>query len=1303
MVMEYVYSFFEKQVQENPENLALICDDIRLSYQQMDVMCAQIARFLRAKTLGRGSRIALLLPKTAELYISMLAIMKIGAAYIPIDPEYPAERIEYIVQDAQANLVLTLSELTEKSAHLNCEKVFIDKIREEQLNLVTELEITRHDDDLCYIAYTSGSTGQPKGVEITQRNVCHYIRAALQIYAVNASDRIYQGFSIAFDASVEEIWLAFATGAALVTSSSAALHNGAHLAQFFNLHEVTVFSTVPTMLSMLEGEIPTLRLLILGGENCFPELIARWSRPGLRIVNTYGPTETTVIASFKECVANELISIGKPIPNCEIHILDENHCPVAVGDIGEIYIGGAGVAKGYTKAELTQERFIFVERLQQRLYRSGDLGQWTDQQEIKFMGRSDNQVKLRGYRVELSEIENVLLLYSSIRAAAVTLHKLVEDVQLVVAYLVPRAGKTIDENALKTFLHTHLPDYMIPNVFETLTQLPLLSNGKVDRKRLPKPKMHYETTQKNHVAPTSTTEKLLATVWEKLFNIAPISVQSDFFQDLGGHSLLAAKMISQLRKQPDLPYISMLDLFENPTIKGLSSKIDVIRRTQAKSADKTEDPVFSKKSKWRYRLTGLGQFLGLYIPFSASSWTFLLFFLLLKAIYITEGFLSFQFFEAFIGFLLIINPMLFAMAIISKWILLGRIKSGKHPLWGWYYFRWWLANAFQGLAPVEYLVGSPLMNVYCRLMGSKIGKNCFIGNDNIRAFDLFKMGDDSSIGLETSISGYKVENGWLKIGGITIGNDCYVGANCVLSINSEIKDAGKLADHSMLSENFIIKENQTYCGSPARLGNVTLNQERNESAYKKSSKVKYSIYHCIALYYMLFLYAIALLPGIALIDYFLFEKHSYWIGSLLIVPIAALIEIILLCGLITLSKKIILGTVKPGHYCLDSNYYVRKWLVDNLIKLSQSVMGSLYATLYFPMWFRTLGAKIGIRTEISSVTHISPDLLTIEDESFLADGVILGVPQIYKNYISIALNKIGKRAFVGNSALIPQGVTVGEGCLIGCLSIAPTNGDTAEPRSSWLGSPAVVLPKREILAGFVEQETYAPKFNMYLKRAIFDFIRVISPGYFAYLTICLQLIIVSYLLQYHSLMAVFLLFPLITAGITVTIMMTIILLKWILIGKYRESIKPAWSTFVWCNELITGLYDFCMVPFLLGALAGTPFMAFFLRLLGAKIGKACFIDTTFFTEFDLIEIGNHAALNENCTIQTHLFEDRVMKMAKLKIMDHCNVGSMSIVLYDTLMERGSSLENLSLLMKGETLPAYSRWLGVPAQAINSGH
>jgi non-ribosomal peptide synthetase-like protein len=394
--------------------------------------------------------------------------------------------------------------------------------------------------------------------------------------------------------------------------------------------------------------------------------------------------------------------------------------------------------------------------------------------------------------------------------------------------------------------------------------------------------------------------------------------------------------------------------------------------------------------------------------------------------------------------------------------------------------------------------------------------------------------------------------------------------------------------------------------------------------------------------------------------------------------------------------------MEEGRYPVDGPLYRRKWFFDQLMALSLEVTGTLYTTLYLRPWLRAMGARIGPRSEVSTIRLVQPDLLEAGSECFLADDVLVGAARVRGGWIEVGRARVGDRAFVGNSAVLPPGAVLGSGVLIGTLSIPPEGVRGPVPDgTAWFGSPSIRLPARAPHAGFAESATYRPTLKLVATRLFVEFFRVVLPSTLFVVLASLIMNATDVMQDYVDLGQWLLLLPVLYIAAGVLSVLLTAALKWILVGRYRVEQKPLWCGFVWRSELVTGVYENLSVLFFMDLLRGTPFLPWCLRLFGLKIGRRCYVDTTWFTEFDLIEIGDETALNEDANVQTHLFEDRVMKMGRVRLGSRSSMGAMSTVLYDAELGDGAALGDLSLLMKGESLPAGTRWLGIPVREDRS--
>ncbi len=1291
---KFLDQYFKQSAVRYPNAIAIEQGAKRFTYAETNTLANRFAHFLIEKGIAPEEKVVILLPRCAEVYIMMLGVLKAGGAYIPLDPEIPAERVNFIMEDSGAKVLVTSNEILERISNgLKPQPLFNIDEQWDSLKSLPDTEPrveNRSPDNLCYIIYTSGTTGKPKGVLLEHRNVTNYIRGAQIIYPIDNSYRALQGFSVSFDASVEEIWVPFSVGATLVVGTYDIMRSGDQFAALLNQLHITFLSCAPTLLSMVTEDIPALKILIFGGEVCSTDLARRWCKPGRMVYNTYGPTEATVIATYSLLNESCAVTIGKALPGYEVLIVNENLEPVGVNEEGEILLGGESIARGYLhRDDLTVQKFLETDRFigaPERYYRTGDIAKYNAEGEIIYVGRVDAQVKVRGFRVELAEIEGLLLQSPGIRAAVVSLDV---DTQQLAAYVMIEKNVEINREEIAAGLRAKLPYYMIPSTLDVLPALPMTTSQKVDRKRLPAPEIPLSfSAQKEFILPVTDLEKKLVEAIARNIHRSDISMDDNFFEDLGGHSLLAALISSDLRKNPMFENLSVVDLYKHPVLSDLATALENKRPSSGKTPDKPRD--VNTPSMWSYYSCGFLQ--GLSMLFIALifgiEWMgpFFVYSYFYQAEYTVIDSLLMMLLTYFS-----LLPAITFFAITLKWLVIGKIKPGRYKVWGMYYFRFWLADKLVNISPISYFTGTPIMNVFLRLLGAKVGKNCYINTSAISAFDLFHLGNNVSICTDSHLKGFTIADGYLDIGTIELESNCYVGTRCCLGHNTRMEINSSIEDLTLVPEGAVIPSSENWGGSPARRIGMNNYQEAVPPWSKRNFFYAFSVF-LIPLITM-----IAYFPGMMVITHFDYSNEESWITLLPHIFLVGVLFVVILVLIITLLKWILLGNIKEGVYRVNSGFYHRKWFFDQLMKLSLQVLGTMYTTLYLQFWFKMLGVKMGKRVEISTVEFISPDLLVTGDECFLADSVSIGASSVRNGYITIAKTYIGNRTFVGNSAVISPNTVLGDDVLVGVLSKVPDKDLPAKHGTSWFGSPAVYLPKRDINHEFSAERTYKPTRKLFILRYSIEFFRVTLPAVMFLAMASLISNITSYLQVEYDLFVLFALFPFLYlgAGILGTIITAVF--KWIIIGRYKPANKPLWSNYVWRSELVTGLYENFLVLFFLNMLTGTPFIKFPLRLLGCKIGKRVCINTTQITEFDLVKIGDHAMANDNCTLQTHLFEDRVMKMSYVDIGKHCSVGGMSVVLYDSKMEDGSILEPLSVLMKSETLPANNIFVGAPAQ------
>ncbi|MEQ1974761.1 non-ribosomal peptide synthase/polyketide synthase [Xenorhabdus sp. SGI240] len=549
-----IHQRFEAQAAQHPDSIAVVYEDQTLSYGELNRRANQVAHYLIALGVRPDDRVALCVERSLELVVGLLAILKAGAAYVPLDPAYPAERLAYMLDDAAPVALLTQESLVETLSS-DQPTVLLDTVGLDTCAIhnpdAYALGLTSH--HLAYVIYTSGSTGQPKGVMVEHRGLYNLTQAQIEAFHITANTRLLQFASFSFDACISEIATTLCQGACLVLAPREALLPGEALINTLKTQAITHVTLPPVAASALtpDAELPDLTILVLAGEACSSSLIKRWATDQRIIINAYGPTESTVCATLTPCDTRDerVPPIGRPIANTQIYILDPQGQPVPLGVAGEIYIGGVGVARGYlNRPELTSERFLpdpFSSEPDARLYKTGDLGRWLPDGNIDYLGRNDFQVKLRGFRIELGEIETRLSQCDGVQEAIVLAREDEPGQKRLVAYLRPLAGIEPVPAELRQQLAQHLADYMLPSAFVTLETFPLTPNGKLDRQALPAPDLSAVATR-SYQAPVGETEIALAQIWQKRLRLKQVSRHDHFFE-LGGHSLLIVSLIEDLR------------------------------------------------------------------------------------------------------------------------------------------------------------------------------------------------------------------------------------------------------------------------------------------------------------------------------------------------------------------------------------------------------------------------------------------------------------------------------------------------------------------------------------------------------------------------------------------------------------------------------------------------------------------------------------------------------------------------------------------------------------------------------------
>jgi len=1302
LLEESLYDILSATAARHPAKTAMLWQDTALSYAGLHSAATLAAGALSFLGAGPGQIVGLLLPRGSDLLVAQSAIAGSGAAWLPFDAEIPLERASICLTAAGALGVVTTREWGARLGALPVPVWFLEDLLAQETG---RLALKKPAPDApAYVIYTSGSTGTPKGITITQRNICHFLRSENAVLGIRTEDRVYQGFSVAFDMSFEEIWISFLVGATLWLAPPELVTDPEAIADTLEREQITVLHAVPTLVALIERLPGHLRLLNIGGEACPEALAQRLSGCGRRVFNTYGPTETTVTASLTELSPGERVTIGLPLPNYGIAVVGPNAHPLPAGDTGEIAIFGPGVSPGYLgQPELTAARFILnpvaESEAESLLYLTGDLGRIGEDGRLHCLGRVDHQVKLRGFRIELDEVAAALARQPGIGTAAAIVRQL-HGSEEIVAFCVP-LGPSIGPRQLREALQLELPGYMVPARVELLQEMPRLVSGKVNLATLRILPLAAVASADTPAIFTPDTEELRV-LWDSLATLFPdvnFRPEQDFFCDLGGHSLLAARLVSRLRKSPGYAGVGVRQIYENRTLGKIGQALSLLKTDLA-----TPSLPHPPAPAWRRFWCGVAQ-LGC-LPFltviDLLQWL-APFFTYHNLTGAKTDSIPFAMLASIAAFLLVISVS-FPLTALLKRVFVGRLAAGNYPLWGLTYFRWWLGTQLANASAGHLISGTPWRALHLRILGAKVGSHTTLNSLSVSVPELLEIGDGVCVGTFANIENARVEGGRLFIGKVSIAKGASVDSYAVLENDTAIGEGSRLCGLSTLSQGECIPPGQTWSGAPA----CRIPQESEtwpESPLPSRVAVWAGMaFYAVAAAGVAVLFFTPTFPAFVLVDWIdahtvdLFESSLPWWKAL---PLVFVMAFPASMGLVTLTAFLAGGFLSlmqkqsAGTFPLSGPEYRRKWVRSTVLDTSLQVLHGLYASVFAAPWLRLLGAKVGRETEVSTAEGVIPHLLELGDGAFIADGALLGDEEQRSGWMRLKGTRIGNRSFVGNGAYVPDGAVFPDDVLLGVQSSAPHN-EMLVSGQTWMGSPPMLLPARETIVQPDAALTFRPSLGRRLVRGTIEAVRIVLPmsfvisaGYVMVYRLMDLLDAEDWIATVLGVVEASLLYSLVSFGLVCG-------LKWLLVGRYKPRQAPMWTLFVWLSEAVTVAYESLAVPALLDHLKGTPFLPWALRCMGAKIGKGVWLNTTDLTEFDCVEIGDHAELNAYSGPQTHLFEDRIMRIGRVQIGEGATLGVRTTVLYDSSVGAHCRLGPLTLVAKGEHLPPGTRWGGSPA-------
>ncbi|MEV7372295.1 Pls/PosA family non-ribosomal peptide synthetase [Streptomyces sp. NPDC090301] len=1256
---------FEASVRAYPDELALDDGTARLTYRALAAEVERRRRALAAAGVGLGDRVGIRVPSgTNELYAAVLAVLAVGAAYVPVDAEDPDERAELVFGEAGVRAVVGAEQR-------------VDVVGREGAVAAAARPGPGHD---AWIIFTSGSTGKPKGVAVSHRSAAAFVDAEAALFLadepIGPGDRVMAGLSVAFDASCEEMWLAWRYGACLVPVPRSQVRSGADLGPWLVEQEITVVSTVPTLAALWDPEtLDEVRLLIFGGEACPPELTQRLVTEGREVWNTYGPTEATVVACASLLTGEEPIRIGLPLNGWELAVVDESGEPVPMGGSGQLVIGGVGLAR-YLDPEKDAEKYAPLESLGwERAYRSGDLVR-AEPEGLVFLGRGDEQIKLGGRRIELGEVDSALQGLPGVAGAAAAVRTARSGNQLLVGYLVTQEGW--DHAAAVERLRAELPAALVP-LLAPVAELPTRTSGKVDRDALPWPLPDLETA--GPAEQLYGTEAWLAEQWSETLGVAVTGAADDFFA-IGGSSLAAAQLTTRLRTR--YPSAAVVDIYQQPTLRKLARRLE--KSVQDDGAVRTIPPVPFRAGflqsvlllplftviglRWTVALLALGNVLhgfGAYPWAPTASWWV-----------VAAG-----------AAVLFSPPGRLAIAAGGARLLLRGVRAGRHPRGGSVHLRLWTAERLAEFVGATSLTGSWLER-YARALGAKVGPDVDL-HSLPPVTGMLKLGRGCAVESEVDLSGYWLDGDRLEIGPVKVGAGAVVGTRSLLFPGARVGKRAEVAPGSAVAGQ--IPTGQRWAGAPAgKLGKAKRNWPKERPARPLHWRAVYGATG----FFLSVLPVLAAVPALLVVSRFvpagagLAEALR---GALLAVVPGALAYGLAYASLVLVPVRLLSLGLRTGSHPTHSRVAWQAWTVTQLMDLARETLFPLYAGLITPVWLRLLGMKIGRGAEVSTVLAL-PSLTTVGEGAFLADDTLTAPYELGGGWVRIGHSEIGRRAFLGNSGMTAPGRTVPDDGLVGVLSATPKK---AKKGSSYLGLPPVRLPRSA--AASDRSRTYDPPARLLWARGLVELFRllpVFSSAALAVLTVAALCALAT--ATGLGVWGTALLSGAVLLAAGAAACLVSVAAKWLLVGRHRTGEHPLWSGFVWRNELADTFVEVLAVPWLVGSVPGTPLLNLWLRGLGARVGRGVWCESYWLPETDLVVLGDAVTVNRGCVLQTHLFHDRILRTDTVVLREGATLGPGGIVLPGSSVGARSTLGPASLVMAGESVPADTRWLGNPIEA-----
>lgn len=1269
---------------------------VSVTYRELREQATALAARI-ADCAGADEIVAVLLARNDPcLYAAQLGVLQAGAAFTCLDPAFPDAHIAAVAGNAAA--IITDAGGRERLARLSTSLPPIVAVEGEGGPAVIRPRKEASERNLAYVIYTSGTTGKPKGVMVEHRSIVNLVLADLDYFNLQPGTRVAQCSSPAYDSSIEETWLALAAGATLVLLDDTTIRLGPDLPAWLRRERINVLCPPPTLLRAMgcqrpDKELPELELLYVGGEALPQDIADRWAR-GRWMENGYGPTECTVTSVRAQVRPGEEVVIGRPVANCTAVVLNEAGEEAPEGEAGELCLGGACLARGYRDLpELTAEKFI--EHVQfGRIYRTGDRARRRADGMLECLGRIDAQTKLRGYRIELEAIEAVLGRCAGVRAAACKIQG-----NTIAAFLVPeKAGVPPAAQALRQAVAAELPAYMVPGRFAFLSALPTTAGGKLDRAQLPDAEIAAGGS-KQTVQPGNARERAAAEAFAAaLQQPEGVGLDEDFFLDLGGDSLTAVDCIVRLRT--DGWKATVRDLYAARSVAALARRMtaaepgDTVEPAvsgEAPAPGATVGPVLCTlmQAVWILAELVVVSALGYWAMFTALPWLF-------ERWPLWEGLLLAGVASA-AGALLYVPLSVWATAGVKK-LLIGAYRPLRTPMWSGYYLRHWMVTQAARNIPWGMLQGTSVQAWALRRLGARVGQRVYIHRGVTLArggWDLLSIGNGATLCQGAELGLADLEAGELEIGSITIGADATLETRAGMDPGTSVGDGASLGPLSWLPAGSGVPAGERWEGTPA--GRVGRTGEAPEVTGGELPPFAHAVLVMAGRTARVLASALPLVIVAALLPAADATRLTDWIyAPRFDAPwIAAAVGIAAVALVLTLAARALaarwLGRLPRGPVSLWSWSAIRLHATGRLLEESGRWLAG---TLFWPLWLRAAGMGVGRRCEISSILDVVPAAVTVGDACFFADGIYLAGPRRHRGTLTIPRTYLRARTFIGNHAVIPAGYEWPEAMFIGVATVP----DAAQvrPDTAWFGQPPMELPRRPAVVD--PRFSVAPGPLRFATRVFWEVARFGLPA----LPLLLAAGWVAALdsVSGGAWLLACGISPALSVAMALAAMAAVCAAKWGLLGRVKPGTRQFWSC--WCGrwDILYMAWEYWGQP-VLAPLEGTLLLNQFLRRMGMRIGRRVALGPGFaqVVDPDMLHFEDGATVNGN--MQSHTFEDRLLKMDTVRVGRRATVGDGAVVLYGASIGTGARVQPHAVMMKYDEVPPAAVFGGAPARPMEA--